>query len=267
MHSLAAARTIACTEMNTTQNTTSNSTILTTASNLNAALTSTFAVVSNKFFNAYRLFSDAERDAIVQFAAHNSMCCDDLATATDPQGVHTALLLANRDLYAMLLVRTSGLQNLDRQLGVYFLLTAKAAEGETRYLTDDDVGAVIAYLLENITQPRDLLRPFEMIADAGINRSSIQRFSLRFWLNHAALMSYATNFGGILSRIFTHTWGKKNTTILRNMMQKQVLFEYEEKFLYDQLLKYVSIQNNAEEIFCALLITLKPAKVSVTSKF
>ncbi len=171
MHSLAGNCSIACTEMNTTtvQKNTSNSlnltSTLTATSNFNAAFISTFDVVSKKFFKAYSLFTDAERDALVQFAAHQAVYCDDIATATDyAQGVHTAALLANRDLYAMLLVRSSNLRNLDRQLGIYFLQTARATEGEKRYLTDEDVGAVIEYLLDNITQPPDLLCRFELSA-------------------------------------------------------------------------------------------------------
>ena len=235
----------------------------TTATNF----TTTFDAVSHKFYKAYSLFTDAERAALVQFAAHIPFRCADIATATDyAQGIHTPLLLANRDLYAMLLVRSSRtaetLTDLDKQLGVYFLLSANAAEGETRYLSDEDVKAVIIFLLDSIKQPRNVLRPFEMIADARINRSSIQRFTLRFWLNHPDIMSYSTNFGNVLNKVLTHAWGKKNADILRSMMQKQELFDYEEKFLYEHLVKNLSLDTNAEEIFCALLIAMKPVKVS-----
>ncbi len=191
--------------------------------------TSTFDLISNQYFKNYSQFSDAERTALIQFSAAISFRCRDAVAATDyAQGIHTALLLANRDLYAMLLIRCNDLSDIDRQIAVYLLLTAQPLATETRYLDDEAIKKVIFYLLEGIRQPRNVLRPFEMLVDKGINRSSIQRFVLRYWLNHPALMSYSTNFGSILSKILVHTWGKRNASTLAAIIKKTSLFDYEE---------------------------------------
>lgn len=168
--------------------------------------------------------------------------------------VHRAMLQADRDLYAVLLL-LPGMTDHARQVGVRLLLSREASGTRLSY----EIAQEVLYSIVRQLPPQRMIKLFESFRYGSesdglhrINTAAARKLVLRMILGSKALVFWAVKYRFKLRSVLTHALGLRNSSILLSIISKPVdeWDRGERVFVRSQLLRHCP-QKKELQVFAA----------------